>query len=71
MNDYPPFPPYRTRNDEYFVELPLSEYHKIKDGFDRYEKVRKLNPRQFKEIYEENIKTGVPFDELIDRLTKE
>lgn len=34
----------------------------------RYEKVRKLNPQQFKDIYEQNIKTGDRFDDLIDRL---
>jgi hypothetical protein len=37
----------------------------------RYEKVRKLNPAQFNAIYDENLKTSVPFDDLIDRLTKE
>jgi len=61
-----------------FLELiaprDLSDLQKMREAHRaaaRYEVLRKLNPAQFKEIYEQNIKTGVPFDDLIDRLTKE
>jgi hypothetical protein len=40
----------------------------LKIGHDRYETVRLLNPRQFAEIYEKNIKTGIPFDTLVDQM---
>jgi hypothetical protein len=32
----------------------------------RYRKVRKMNARQFADLFAENIKGGVPFDDLID-----
>lgn len=34
----------------------------------RYEKVRKLSPRQFAEIWDRNIKGEGTFDELVDAL---
>ena len=34
----------------------------------RYEKLRKLNPRQFAELYERNIKGEGLFDDLVDQL---
>ena len=34
----------------------------------RYETVRKLNPRQFSELYERNITSGQSFDDLVDRI---
>lgn len=34
---------------------------------DRYRYVRRLTIRQFAVLYEENLVTGVPFDDLIDR----
>lgn len=47
----------------------LDDIEKIleKDNL-RYEKLRKLNPRQFAELYNINLKTGKPFDELVDEL---
>ena len=39
-----------------------------KKGYERYEKLRKLNPRQFYELYSESIKTGKRFDDLVDEL---
>jgi len=32
----------------------------------RYEAVRRMNPRQFAELYAANIECGIPFDELVD-----
>lgn len=37
-------------------------------GLRRYEIVRKLNARQFADLYQKSIKTGVPFDQLVDEL---
>ena len=34
----------------------------------RYEKVRCLNPRQFKELWDRNIRGEGAFDDLVDRL---
>ena len=41
----------------------------LKIGHDRYETVRLLNPRQFAELYDKNIKTGIPFDALVDQMS--
>lgn len=35
---------------------------------ERYEKLRKLNPRQFTELYERNIRGEGRFDDLVDQL---
>lgn len=35
---------------------------------DRYEKIRRLNPRQFGELWQRNLK-GENFDDMIDALT--
>ncbi len=37
-------------------------------GYLRYESIRRLNPRQFRELWSRNISTGTPFDELVDEL---
>lgn len=34
----------------------------------RYEALRKLNVRQFGELFERNIREGIPFDTLVDEL---
>jgi len=34
----------------------------------RYEKLRKLNPRQFQELWSKNIETGIGVDDLVDAL---
>ena len=34
----------------------------------RYRTVRRLNPKQFAELYRHNIETGTPFDMLVDEL---
>lgn len=38
------------------------------NGHRRYEKVRKLNPQQFAELYRRNIEEGISFDDLVDAL---
>jgi hypothetical protein len=34
----------------------------------RYEKLRRLNPRQFQELWNKNLQTGIAFDTLVDEL---
>ena len=40
---------------------------KTQDKTALYEKIRKLNPREFAELHKKNIETGVAFDELLDK----
>ena len=40
----------------------------LKVGCERYEKVRKLSSKQFEELLKRNVKTGEPFDSLVDGL---
>ena len=35
---------------------------------DRYEKLRKLNPRQFDELWQESVRGKFTFNELVDKL---
>ena len=44
------------------------ERDKYKIGHDRYEKLRRLNLQQIKELYLKNLRTGEHFDILIDKL---
>ena len=34
----------------------------------RYEALRRLNPREFTELYRYNLSSGVSFDSLVDKL---
>lgn len=44
------------------------ERDKYKIGHDRYEKLRRLNLQQIKELYLKNLRTGEHFDILVDKL---
>lgn len=65
----------RVYDLDYFIGwLPMpiydpshKELHDFKLGYERYEKLRKLNARQFSELYERNIR-GENFDEMVDKL---
>ena len=46
----------------------LLERDKYKIGHDRYEKLRRLNLREIKELYLKNLRTGEHFDILVDKL---
>ena len=46
----------------------LKERDEYKIGHDRYEKLRRLNLQQIKELYLKNLKTGEHFDKLVDKL---
>lgn len=39
----------------------------IRKKAELYEKLRRMNPREFTELYRNNIETGVLFDELVER----
>ena len=61
---------------EALVEVKDREINQLKEhvrelqiGHDRYEKLRRLSPMQFHELYEKNIKTGEHFDKLVDKLS--
>ncbi len=41
---------------------------KYRIGHDRYEKLRKLNPRQFGELWERHLKEDMRFDDMVDAL---
>jgi hypothetical protein len=47
---------YKDERDEYKI------------GHDRYEKLRRLNLQQIKELYLKNLRTGEHFDILVDKL---
>jgi hypothetical protein len=47
---------YKDERDEYKI------------GHDRYEKLRRLNLEQIKELYLKNLRTGEHFDILVDKL---
>lgn len=45
-----------------------NEIDRLKLSHQRYEKLRKLNPAQFKNLWDHNIETGIGFDQLIDEM---
>ena len=46
--------------------LQMDELEDLSKAKERYETARKLNPRQWAEVWRRNIATGKPFDEIID-----
>jgi hypothetical protein len=38
----------------------------MRKGYERYETARRMNPQQWSAAWELNLKTGKPFDEIID-----
>ncbi len=44
------------------------ELEKFKKGYERYEKLRILNPKQFHDLYKKNLDESIPFDTLVDNL---
>lgn len=51
------------------VQELQAEVEKYRTGYVRYETARRLNPRQWKVLWEHNLRTGEGFDQLIDQLT--
>ncbi len=50
------------------LKLFKHEYLVFMKGYERYEKLRKLNPKQFLELWEECLKMDVRFDDQVDKL---
>lgn len=46
----------------------VSQQQELATEAARYKKLRKLNVAQFKELFQRNITTGTPFDQLVDEL---
>jgi hypothetical protein len=46
----------------------LSRIAELEIAAARYRKLRLLNPLQFRNLYERNIREGIPFDTLVDGL---
>lgn len=44
----------------------IEELNELRLARDRYETARRMNPRQWAAAWELNIKTGKPFDAIID-----
>ena len=57
----------KRQRDEFVNQL--EQFEKNKKDAARYETIRKLSVKQFSELYKFNIRTGKPFDQLIDELT--
>lgn len=57
-------------NKTYEHDWPIlvHERNEYKIGHDRYEKLRRLNLQQIKELYLKNLRTGEHFDILVDKL---
>lgn len=58
-------PPIRDSGKSYLSPHGLKYMY---ENSNRYEKLRKLSPNQFAELYDANLKTGKSFDELVDEL---
>lgn len=56
-----------TLNSVFAVRAVQREIWRM--GYDRYEKLRKLNVFEYQSILVENLETGIPFDTLVDRLS--
>jgi hypothetical protein len=46
--------------------IASEEIKELRLAAKRYETARKMNPTEWKELWEMNVRTGIPFDELID-----
>lgn len=55
-----------------FVNLPIADmkdlFRQALKGWERYEKLRALSPKQFDALVDKNIGTGIRFDKLVDQL---
>lgn len=49
-------------------QLAMVELEQLRKGFNRYETARRMNPRAWAAAWELNIKTGKPFDQIIDEM---
>ena len=56
----------KKQRDEFVNQL--EQFEKNKKDAARYETIRKLNAKQFADLYKVNISTSKPFDQLVDEL---
>jgi hypothetical protein len=49
-------------------DIKRQERDEYRAGWQRYEKLRKLNPRQFGELWERHLKEDMRFDDMVDAL---
>jgi len=45
-----------------------SKVERLQVGYNRYEKLRRLSPTEFKKLFKKNLTSGIPFDILVDQL---
>ena len=57
-----------SRSEQFSKLERERERDEYKIGHDRYEKLRRLNLQQIKELYLKNLRTGEHFDTLVDKL---
>ena len=50
------------------IEELYRQIEEYKIGHNRYEKLRRLNLREIKELYLKNLRSGENFDKLVDQL---
>jgi hypothetical protein len=50
------------------IEELYRQIEEYKIGHDRYEKLRRLSPKEFHDLYDKNLNSGTPFDTLVDQL---
>jgi len=62
MSDFPKF------YDVMGTGLLEDQFEKYRTGFIRYEKLRKLNPRQFMDLWARCLSQHLNFDQEVDRL---
>lgn len=60
----------RRSNEELTAALQAAamDIERFEPGYRRYEKLRRLNVHQFRELFKKNLESGVPFDDLVDVL---
>lgn len=56
----------QLRNDG--MDEVADEIERLRIGYNRYETARLINPSLWADIYQANLLTGKPFDEIIDDL---
>jgi hypothetical protein len=50
------------------IEELYRQIEEYKIVHDRYEKLRRLSPKEFHDLYDKNLNSGTPFDTLVDQL---
>ncbi len=56
------------RQGYYLASEADAKFAELERAYSRYEKLRKLNPRQFKALWDRCLKEDVKFDDAVDAL---